>query len=150
MSLLIHFRAPADFYESKTKTILIWIEILLYILILLMRTCYLILLSQHSTSVTMYMNAGQHMHFLALPTFHRGRDLGVEGKKLFGQWHHIKVSMERQGQHGAGACPGSRAGRPQVWEQRTSRSSPHLFLLKTIQIYLLSWGWEIDPMYYTF
>lgn len=89
-------------------------------------------------------------HFLALPTFHRGRDLGVEGKKLFGQWHHIKVSMERQGQHGAGACPGSRAGRPQVWEQRTSRSSPHLFLLKTIQIYLLSWGWEIDPMYYTF
>lgn len=27
-----------------------------------MRTCYLILLSQHSTSVTMYMNAGHHMH----------------------------------------------------------------------------------------
>lgn len=87
MSLLIHFRAPADFYESKTKTILIWIEILLYILILLMRTCYLILLSQHSTSVTMYMNAGQHMHksiSLHCQLFTGEETLGLRGRNFLG------------------------------------------------------------------
>lgn len=84
-----------------------------------------------------------------------------QGKRPWGWGEETFWAMTpHKGQHGRPRPAWSRSvsrltgwgtsGVGVFWEERTSRSSPHLFLLKTIQVYLLSWGWEIDPMYYTF
>lgn len=103
MSLLTHFRGPADFYECKTNTLLIWRKwnIILHLIIVYKNLTDRFLKSaQHACLFVCNCEGVQaqagFLHFQTTSS-NQGRDLGIQEEKLqlLEWWCHVKAAWSR-------------------------------------------------------